>query len=196
MHCANHPDVIEGVYACSRCGIPYCNDCLVTIQGRKFCARCKVEQLTDLRSGVDAALPLAGIGRRFAAVWIDGLILGIPIMIVVIGAMIPSLASGGDSAEMPPWITWASWGAIPVYIVYEALMLMSRGQTLGKMALGIKVVRPDGHPISNGQAWGRSVVRSLFVSFLALVNYIPAFFTREKTCIHDLAAKTRVVLVR
>jgi len=64
------------------------------------------------------------------------------------------------------------------------------------MALGIKVVQPNGQPLSTGQAWGRSIVRALFVSFLAIINYITAFFTKEKTCIHDMAAKTRVVLAK
>jgi hypothetical protein len=39
-------------------------------------------------------------------------------------------------------------------------------------------------------------MRGVFVSFLSIINYAPAFFTKERTCIHDMAAKTRVVLVR
>jgi uncharacterized RDD family membrane protein YckC len=196
MPCTNHPDVVEGVYACARCGRTYCNDCLVTIQGRRYCAQCKGEQISDIRSGVDThTLPLAGLGRRFAAVWIDGFVIGLPVMVVVIAMMIPALMN--DSVEdMPWWVNWMGWAFIPVYIAYEALMLTRRGQTVGKIALGIKVVRPDGQPISKGQAWGRSAVRSLFVSFLAFANYLPAFFTREKTCLHDMIARTRVVLVR
>jgi uncharacterized RDD family membrane protein YckC len=58
------------------------------------------------------------------------------------------------------------------------------------------VVQAGGQEISGGQAWGRAVVRGLFVSFLSIINYAPAFFTKEKTCIHDMAAKTRVILAR
>jgi len=31
---------------------------------------------------------------------------------------------------------------------------------------------------------------------LVIVDYIPAFFTQEKTTLHDMIAKTRVVRVR
>jgi len=60
------------------------------------------------------------------------------------------------------------------------------------MALKVKVVRPDGTPITGGQAWGRALSRAL-LGFLYLVDYIPAFFTKEKTTLHDLIARTRVV---
>jgi uncharacterized RDD family membrane protein YckC len=197
MNCANHPAVVESVYRCSRCGVPYCPDCLVTLQGRRYCARCKGEQLTDLRSGVDSTqIQLAGIGRRFAAVWIDGFVVGLPLMIVMMIFVFPALFASGGNAAPPSWMNWAGYAVTPFYIVYEALMLKARGQTLGKMALGIKVVQPGGQPLSTGQAWGRAVVRGVFISFLAIINYITAVFTKEKTCIHDMAAKTRVVLAR
>ncbi|HVS29848.1 MAG TPA: RDD family protein [Thermoanaerobaculia bacterium] len=196
MNCANHPAVAEHVYRCSRCGTPYCPDCLVMLAGRRYCARCKGEQLTDLRSGVDSTqIQLAGIGRRFAAIWVDGLVIGLPLMIVVFIFILPA-AMEGRQEDPPAWLNWAGYLMSPFYIAYEALMLKARGQTLGKMALGIRVVQPNGQPLSSGQAWGRSIVRALFVSFLAIINYMTAFFTKEKTCIHDMAAKTRVVLAR
>lgn len=196
MNCANHPAVVEGVYDCSRCGTAYCADCLMTLQGRRYCARCKSEQLTDIRSGADSTeLQLAGIGRRFAAVFVDGLIIGLPLMILTMIVIFPAIASGGKEAP-PNWVNWGGYATIPFFLVYEALMLKARGQTLGKMALGIKVVQAGGQPLSAGQAWGRAVVRQIFVSFLAILNYITALFTKEKTCIHDMAAKTRVVVAR
>ena len=45
-------------------------------------------------------------------------------------------------------------------------MLSRRGQTLGKIALKIKVVRPDGSPITTGQAWGRSLLRGIMIHVL------------------------------
>ena len=71
-------------------------------------------------------------------------------------------------------------------------MLGARGQTLGKMALKVKVVNADGSPLSSGQAWGREIIRGI-LGFLYIVDYLPAFFTQQKTTLHDLVAKTRVV---
>ena len=39
------------------------------------------------------------------------------------------------------------------------MLSMKNGQTVGKMALRLRVVRPDGSPITTGQAWGRAVMR-------------------------------------
>lgn len=40
MECKNHPSV-EAAGQCSRCGNSFCPNCLVEIQGQKFCERCK-----------------------------------------------------------------------------------------------------------------------------------------------------------
>lgn len=195
MICRNHVDVSEGVLRCSRCGGTYCGDCLVWIQGKPFCATCKAEQLMDVRSGVNRQqLPLGSILKRFGALFLDGIIQALPIYAIF---FVIIAASGAFSGKEPnPLIFLAIYPplfAIPV--LYEALMLSTRnGQTIGKMALGLRVVRPDGSPISTGQAWGRAAMRLVLNFFCAgIVDYIPAFFTDEKTALHDLVAGTRVV---
>jgi len=190
LSCRNHSDVVEGLRYCSRCGQVFCPDCLVSIRGNTYCATCKAEELLDLTSGVDQfTLDLAGIGRRFAAYLIDLMVLWVPL--IVIGIVIAVAVAGKDSN--PIWIQPAALLAIVLWIVYEALMLASRGQTLGKMAMKIKVVRADGTKLSSGQAWGRAFMRQVLASCLSIFDYIPAFFTNERTCLHDLVANTRVV---
>src|SRR5437870_12964379 len=101
--CPNHPDVVEGLRYCSRCGQVFCPDCLVSIRGNTYCATCKAEQLLDLTSGVDQfTLDLAGIGRRFAAFFIDSLILSVPIIAMVIGII--AAAVGGNKDFNPIWL--------------------------------------------------------------------------------------------
>jgi uncharacterized RDD family membrane protein YckC len=188
--CPNHPDVVEGLRFCSRCGRIFCPDCLVAIRGNTYCATCKAEQLLDLTSGVDQfTLDLAGIGRRFAAYLIDLMVLWVPL--IVIGIVITVAVAGKDFN--PIWIQPAALLAIVLWVVYEALMLASRGQTLGKMAMKIKVIRADGAELSSGQAWGRAFMRQVLASCLSIFDYVPAFFTKERTCLHDLVANTRVV---
>lgn len=167
---------------------------MVTIGGRLYCAACKNEHLRDLSSGVSSALKLAGIGRRFVAVLIDGMIIGAPVFLIVMFATMYTAMTGSDAAT-PSWATWLGYSMVPVRLVYEALMLRHRGQTLGKMMMAVRVVRPDGSPISPGQAWGRATVHNMMVSLLVIFDYLPAFFTKEKTCLHDLAAGTRVISV-
>lgn len=192
VSCTNHWEVIEGLEHCSRCTLPFCRDCLVTMGGARYCAHCKDEQMRDVVSGV-SGLQLASRGRRFAALWIDGFVTGIPLWTVLLSIYGLSLFSRMSRGVVPPGMRYLSYTAGVVFFVYESLMLASRGQTLGKMAMRIKVVRADGSDISTGQAWGRSAVRAILLSVLAIVNYLPSLLTKEKTCVHDLAAKTRVV---
>ena len=191
LSCRNHPEVIEGLRYCSRCGQAFCSDCLITLRGNSYCATCKVEQLRDLTSGVDqSALELAGIGRRFGALFIDQLILAVPLVIAFLAVMAVAFSNKDFN---PLLLQPALLLVVALFVVYEALMLAARGQTLGKMAMKIKVVRADGTPISTGQAWGRAFMRQILASCLSIFNYLPAFFTKERTCLHDLVANTRVV---
>jgi len=197
MICRNHVDVAEGVQLCARCRMPYCGDCLVVLQGQRYCAVCKGEKLLDVQSGTDAyELRYATLGKRFAALWIDRMIfVGGAVILMVIMFVVMS-SDDNNHGEEPLFGILVLAAAFYIGLtVYEALMLAARGQTLGKIALKIKVVRRDGSPISSGQAWGRSVIRAIMVSFLTFINYVPAFATKEKTCVHDLVANTRVVNV-
>jgi uncharacterized RDD family membrane protein YckC len=194
MICRNHVDVSEGVRRCSRCGAGFCGDCLVTIDGRPYCATCKTEQLMDVRSGVDrTSMSYGGMLKRFGAQILDGLLQAVPSYAIMFAVMFGSGMMNNPSAEPSPLllVMYIPFFLIPV--VYEGLMLsLKDGQTVGKMALNLRVVRPDGSSITRGQAWGRAVMR-VVLSCLWIVDYIPAFFTDEKTTLHDLVAGTRVI---
>jgi uncharacterized RDD family membrane protein YckC len=187
-----------GVVRCRRCEQTFCRNCVVALRGQYYCAQCKGQQVRDIQSGTEAgALELASIGRRFAAMWVDSIVA----MVVVPPVFFAFMMAGPGSPEatetaMNGIIFVVTIGAALLMMTYEGLMLARRGQTLGKMAVGIKVVTPEGRDIGTGQAWGRAVLRQIFWSYLAFVNYLPALFTRQKTAIHDLACKTRVVRAR
>ena len=194
MICQNHVDVDEGVSPCTRCGGNFCADCVVVIHGQPYCATCKSEKLLDVQSGTDRGqLPFATVGRRFAALMIDRLLFAAGFVAIAVVTALFAKPGEGDTFII---VVLSGIGLIYLgLIVYEGLMLSARGQTLGKMALKIRVVRSDGTAITTGQAWGRAVLRGVMIHVLSLLNYIPAFATKEKTCIHDLVANTRVISV-
>lgn len=195
--CRNHPNVHENVQRCWSCMAAVCRDCRVTIGDKAYCANCKDRQISEIRSGVaSGALEYASILRRFGAIFIDGLILFLPIFLIALFIGFSAASSGAEpDSTFDNQINILNLIMIPIYIIYEALMLARDGQTIGKKALGIRVVTPTGAQISTGQAWGRAALRQVFFSCLAIINYLAAFFTAEKTCIHDMAARTRVVRV-
>jgi len=185
MICRNHIEISEGVRRCSRCGSPFCRNCLVQMQNGLFCATCKTEQVLDVRSGVSSSeAEYASMGRRLGGYLIDY----IPVLVIIVVFVVYSAARGQSVGAFHPISIILGL----LFISYEALMLGTRGQTLGKMAVGVRVVNADGTPISMGQGWGRAFARSI-LGWLFIVDYIPAFFTAEKTTIHDMLAKTRVI---
>jgi uncharacterized RDD family membrane protein YckC len=187
MPCLNHPAIDEGLARCLDCGGSFCPDCLVAIGGALRCGPCKTEWALDRLSGVpDTLLDLASIWRRFLALAIDGMLIGIPYLTFM------ALVFSGLKLS-PVWSYAIPFVSLPVGVLYHGWMLAVRGQTLGKMALGIQVVSADGAPLRPGQAWGRAVLQRAFFSCLSLLDYLPALFTPERTCIHDLAARTRVI---
>ncbi|MGH9361826.1 MAG: RDD family protein [Thermoanaerobaculia bacterium] len=200
VRCKNHPEVTEGCVRCARCGEWVCSDCRVELDGRPYCAECKVEYLRDLRAGVTPSgqLAYAGVWRRFCAIFLDGLLFAIPYALW----FAYMIASGAMEPEADPDVIgiiglivvllWATVGRI----VYEGSMLAHGGQTLGKRAMSVKVVTPEGHDLRPGQAWGRAILRFVFEGCISFVDYLPAVFTQEKTTVHDLAAKTRVIDLR
>jgi uncharacterized RDD family membrane protein YckC len=78
---------------------------------------------------------------------------------------------------------------------YEAVFVNKLGATPGKMVLGLRVVRPDGGPISLGRAFGRYFAKILSTIIL-FIGYIMVAFDREKRGLHDILVDTRVIKKR
>jgi uncharacterized RDD family membrane protein YckC len=202
MPCKNHPLVEDRLTRCAVCAEAFCPDCIVAIGGLPYCMDCKREMLLDLLSGVPRmTLDLASISRRFTAMFLDGLILSLPLIVIVAVTIVPMIASGGSAESLEKFLPTLPFlnGILTLLwmgliVTYEALMLAASGQTLGKRMLNVKVVTAEGAPISRGQAWGRAAIRQVFglVPCLGLVDYLVAFGA-DRTCVHDILAKTRVI---
>lgn len=68
-----------------------------------------------------------------------------------------------------------------------------QGQTLGKMFMGLRVVRADGGEVTPGLAFLRFI--GLFLSILPLgLGFFWSIVDREKCAWHDYLAATRVVM--
>ena len=62
------------------------------------------------------------------------------------------------------------------------------------MALKLRIVRPDGSPLTYARAFGRHWGKFLS-SITLLIGYIIAAFDSEKRALHDRICDTRVVRV-
>jgi uncharacterized RDD family membrane protein YckC len=131
--------------------------------------------------------------RRLASAGIDWLILvalwfvGFAILLAAVGG--PPAVVGG-SKTFNPVLPWAI--AVVAIGGYCGGMLAARGQTLGKMALGLRVVGPDGGNPSFWRAALREVIGK-YISGLALfLGYLWMLWDGGQQTWHDKMAHTHV----
>ncbi len=134
-------------------------------------------------SGETVPRRYAGFWIRFLAVILDGIIMNI------VGYVL-KLATGTTRGDTPLWVSLLS---LLISLAYYVILTAKYGQTLGKMVVGIQVIRQDGGPVSFGTALLREVVGK-FVSGLILgIGYLMVAFDPEKRGLHDRIASTYVV---
>jgi uncharacterized RDD family membrane protein YckC len=97
-----------------------------------------------------------GFGRRLVAYIIDGIILNVVGGCLGFGLGLAALPLTADSPESGAGVNLlATLLGAAIGAVYFVALWATTGQTLGKMALGIKVIGADGSPVS----WGKAILR-------------------------------------
>jgi len=205
MPCVNHPGILEDLIVCWRCRRSFCHNCAVELQSFFFCPDCKPLQVRDILAGTDLVTPdYASNGKRLVAWIVDGVvkaIVSIGIAAVLQITIVVIMQNRSPEAAMFANII----GQLLIQVcevLYEGLMLSkANGQTVGKMLVGIRVVTPEGNRISAAQAWWRAGFRSI-LNFstctcgpLAWLLDGAFVFGAERTTLHDLVERTRVVNV-
>ena len=107
----------------------------------------------------------ASFGERLVARLIDALILILP------------------SIFLPFIVSW---------LYYAALEGSERGATIGKRAMGIRVVSEEGQSIGFGTATGRFFGNLLNI-FTLFIGYFLMLFNARNQCLHDLITSTVVI---
>jgi uncharacterized RDD family membrane protein YckC len=139
--------------------------------------------------------PYASWARRLVAVAIDGLIVGGVTAVAVMSAV--GLEEAND-AILDGSAAFIFVAFILAPGIYHTLMVGNRGQTIGKIALGIKIV-DDEHPeraFGYPRAFRRWFATTLFWWLLYLPGILdhlwPLWDTRRQTW-HDKVARSVVV---
>lgn len=120
----------------------------------------------------------AGFGRRLGAALLDALIIGMAT------GFLQLLAP--DSGAVYALETLGS-------VLYYVLFVGLRGQTPGKMALGVKVLGPDGGPPGAVRAFVREVIGKFFSALVLCLGYLWMLWDPKRQCWHDKLAGTVVV---
>jgi uncharacterized RDD family membrane protein YckC len=147
--------------------------------------------------------PLASWGTRLGAYLLDALVLLIPV--IVLAVVVIGVAAGSDTGAVVTLIL--GFLAYLVVACLYAPILMARdgagnGQTWGKQALGIRVIRDGGEPMTFGWAALREVaVKGLGVGIASsIIPIIPWFLNffwplwdDQNRALHDMVVSTHVV---
>jgi uncharacterized RDD family membrane protein YckC len=147
------------------------------------------------KSGATAIGETVGAGRRAAAAAIDGTLLG-GLSAGVMWLTLRWCDLPIDRALMLPVLIPTAGFLALLGVGYLVLFNAAGGQTLGKMAVGLRVVREvtpfdNGGPVSFGQATLRAVA-TLPSVLAAGLGFLPALIG-EQRAVHDRLAGTRVV---
>ena len=180
---------------CSECGQPWPVEELARFGDRLICANCKIAYAQKLREGVASAATLiyAGFWIRFAAVLLDGIILFVAG--VVVQLLFAPMTRSGRMDLMLMALGFEYLIGMIIGATYEGLFVSRLGATPGKMALDLKVVRPDGERLTYGRALGR-YFGTMLSGLIVGIGYIMAAFDDEKRALHDRICDTRVIRVR
>jgi uncharacterized RDD family membrane protein YckC len=135
----------------------------------------------------------AGFWRRAGAALLDGLLLSIPTGIIGVIVGSSQFNAGVSYGYSPGSEALANLVNTVIGVLYYGYMEGVRGQTLGKMALGIRVMDADsGAVIGLGRGIGRYFARIL--SAIALgIGYLWMLWDPRKQCWHDKLVRSIVV---
>lgn len=81
---------------------------------------------------------------------------------------------------------------VALHVIYHTVLVGGCGQTLGKMLMGIAVVRRDGAPAGYGRALLRCAGGGLCLLTLGLGRLF-VLFTRDRRALSDFVAGTRPI---
>lgn len=130
-----------------------------------------------------------GFWVRLVAYLIDAIVLSV-VVGVIASIMGLNIFDPESEASFDPTLNLAS---VIIGWLYFALMESSeRGATLGKMALGLRVVSSSGQRLSFMNATGRYFAKILSAIILC-IGFLMIAFTDRKRGLHDMIAGTLVV---
>jgi uncharacterized RDD family membrane protein YckC len=180
---------------CAECGKIFPIEETIRYGNARVCAGCKPVFLQKLQEGAainTGDMRYVGFGTRFGAKFLDGLILGVPMIILfmAIGAM---SAANVESPAFQIFPLLVQIGFIFVQMAYQVFFLGKYGATPGKMAFKIKVVTSDGAKIGYGRATGR-FFSELLSGMICYIGYLlVAFDNPQRRALHDHICNTRVI---
>ncbi len=166
-----------------------CKICGAVQPTGSFCTACGASLVGGV--AIAAGYRYAGFWIRAAAVIVDSLL-----VTVVQGICGYLLGLAGSGLMMEDELLLGSVGFMlgsAISLAYYIFFTGYCGQTPGKMALRIKVIRSDGSDIGYGRAFLREAIGKFVSAIILFIGYLMAAFDDRKRALHDRMADTYVI---
>lgn len=140
---------------------------------------------------INGSTQFGGFWIRVGAYFIDLVVLIIPILLI--SFLFRAVTPAADEMEQVIVEVMDSILSLVVWWIYFAVLHSSKWQaTVGKKAVGLKVVDENGNRISFGRATGRYFAE--FISaFILAIGYMMVGWSKKKQGLHDMIAGTYVI---
>lgn len=154
----------------------------------------------DLFTEVKSEMALASRGLRFAGALIDSLVTALPA--IGVAYTMGLYDSMGPDGSMPirDQVVLGVMG-IGIFLLVNGYLIYHRGQTVGKIICGTRVVTLNGEQVSGNTYLFARLLPVWMVSQIPVVGAIFSLvdslliFRKDHNCLHDDIAKTRVVMI-
>jgi uncharacterized RDD family membrane protein YckC len=123
----------------------------------------------------------AGFWLRAGAYMIDGIVLAF------VSVILDLIVGVSAVSVVVQFLLWAAYCTV--------MPVRAQGQTLGKMAAGVAIVRGDGSPLTYGRAFARWL-GYLLAGLTFYIGFLCAAFTDRRRALQDYVADTRVIRVK
>jgi uncharacterized RDD family membrane protein YckC len=139
----------------------------------------RVQDVSPLSS---TGLVLASRGRRLAGALLDLVFLVVLVVLIGFSEQVALLVS-------------------LVYLLIQGYFLATRGQSLAKMILGTRILRPDGSPVGAVHIVGLRLLLPVFIGYIPVIGWLFSLvdslmiFRDSRRCLHDDIADTIVVKI-
>ncbi len=145
----------------------------------------------DARPAGASQVAYGGFWIRLVAYIIDAILISL-----VMGAVGAVVGFNFFSPDMESYSSSANFLSLLIAWLYFALLESSeRGATVGKMAMGLRVVSDQGQRLSFLNATGRYFAK-IVSAIILCIGFIMIAFTDRKRGLHDMIASTLVVKTR
>lgn len=184
------PTPEEGA-VCSQCGRVFSTDRMIRFGDSLVCASCKPAFVQKIKEGVHLdQYRYGGFWIRVGAKFIDYLVL----WVVQTALLIPLqfLVKSEDETMIILTVFFSLFFQFAIYAAYNTFFVGKFGATIGKIAVGLRIITADGDKVSYMRAFGRHFAEYLSMMILG-IGFIMAGFDPEKRTLHDRICDTRVV---